>query len=179
MLIIRDPNNPNYLPYWIRYFKNIDIDLYQKIYFKRRHIDRDKDIDIFDDKAFPDLKARSDSGELNRNDKSLIEKLIVYRGKDLNTKEKERVLKNSVKEIYITEDIKKEQATIRIETAFKALLYDLFQTDNFTECIRKLILEHISMFDLDDKVNIINQRIEKDKMKAIEYFENYVKALQK
>ena len=35
------------------------------------------------------------------------------------------------------------------------------------------------MFDLDDKVNIINQRIEKDKMKAIEYFENYVKALQK
>ena len=62
MLIIRDPNNPNYLPYWIRYFKNIDIDLYQKIYFKRRHIDRDKDIDIFDDKAFPDLKARSYSG---------------------------------------------------------------------------------------------------------------------
>ena len=96
MLIIRDPNNPNYLPYWIRYFK-------------RRHIDLDKDIDIFDDKAFPDLKARIDSGELNRNDKSLIEKLIVYRGKDLNTKEKERVLKNSVKEIYITEDIKKEQ----------------------------------------------------------------------
>lgn len=25
MLIIRDPNNPNYLPYLIKYFKNIDI----------------------------------------------------------------------------------------------------------------------------------------------------------
>ena len=79
MLIIRDPNNPNYLPYWIRYFKNIDIDLYQKIYFKRRHIDRDKDIDIFDDKAFPDLKARSDSGELNRKTYRIPGKRLKYK----------------------------------------------------------------------------------------------------
>ncbi len=180
MLTIRDPNKPNTLPYHIKYYKNIDLELSQKIYFQRRYVDRQGHIDIFNDEAFPNLKERVESGELKRNDRILIERLVVSRGKDLNVKEKERVLANSVKEICLTSDLVKEFVGVKLELVLKALLLDIYNTDNFSECLRNLILEHISIFNLDEKVNNINENIELANIKSSkEYYEKYLKVFEK
>ena len=88
------------------------------------------------------------------------------------------MLANSVKEICLTSDLIKEFTGVKLELVLKALLLDIYNTDNFSECLRNLILEHISIFNLEDKVNNINENIENASIKTSkDYYEKFIKGL--